>query len=346
MQLNKILFKFQMIIPICIVILGLLESILDHNIWSPSAKVYLRFFANVIMINSLHVAFVFIFIALIPNFREWFHHQSKTQRYPLLLNWFLFFCLFSLIQLIQFTEYTTLSAFINIGLLTYAIYHTLKQNLGISILINRSHLKVPFNKSLKSEMLERKLIWLLLIATIFPLFEEQLSFLPLYVNINYLRIFSATIMIIAITLFAFHSHHTMPKNNNIKTLFLIRYFIYPLSLFSFLGLVGVGIMHGAEYMLIIYHILKTSNKKNYIFDIFSYFSIFLLILVFWLSLSGEKSGIAQFFVSDEVRTLLFGNYSHILLGSIVFLHYHIDGKLFKFSIKKSREHILPLFEDF
>lgn len=346
MEIKKKLYNFQLIVPIIIIFFGTIESFLGNDIWSSNGKVYWRFFANVIMLNSLHVAMTFIFMAMLPDFRSWYSQEYYSSRVSPILQWFLFFVFIFIMQLLERTEDFSPSVYIKIVLLSYAIFHTSRQNLGLSILINRKRLKVSSEKIVKLENFERKLVWIVVVCTIFPVATSSIPWLSFGIETAMIRGGCALIMCVSVLHLVCSTALVLRKKSATKVIFLMRYLIYPLSLYSFLGIVGVGIMHGVEYLFVVHHLMSRASKKNFIIDFATYSSVFLFVIVFWLSLMGTRSGIAQFFISEELLGFIYGKYSSVLLGSIVFLHYHIDGKIFKFSQPGVRKNILPLFEGF
>jgi len=168
---------------------------------------------------------------------------------------------------------------------------------------------------------------------------------------NYLKQIKYTLAILSLISILLASYFTVKKNYTssrmISLLFLVRLALYPLAMFSFIGSIGIGAVHGYEYYKISQKLIPTTNSKN---KNTSYFllisgSVF-LIFVFVNALSSPYSGlIAILQIPELILNSKYYNISWMIILAISYLHYYIDRQLFSISDPDVQRFVLPQLKE-
>lgn len=229
------------------------------------------------------------------------------------------------------------SKLIHVGLLFWNGHHVRKQMLGLSLLYDRQTV-LPEKRDMFREKVE-KLIFSIFTAT----FLGRLFMSRYFGDTGLYKFFFWGVVVAEFTLCTALIVWTFFRSGAArnKSIYQIRLFFFPLSSLSILFDYALQAIHGIEYFFLTNKILDQSGLPK---------SKSRNILISGLLL-GSCVFIPYYvlYFSAALRKELFGElvplWALVVLGlakTVVFLHFHIDGYLFRFSDPNVRKHIAPL----
>lgn len=337
-------FSLQILLPFIFLIFGVLEVTLS-DFDSSNYKAELGYLANVIFFNTTHVAFTFYFFSRNKDLLQWIKSKNIQKKIPLQINWLFLFMIFFSAQYLTYDTYiwpmTVLITTI------YTLHHSVWQHYGIFKL---QHTKLSDSLEKKTSKMIKLLFSVILIMSglniSIDLFKTEL---PLIANnANQIKYLLVVISFISILI---ASYYTVKKKFSsskvISILFLLRMALYPLAMFSYIGSIGIGAVHGYEYYKISQELIPTSNSKNKNSSHFILASgtVFLLF-VFVNALSSPYSGLIAILEMPElVLNSKYYNISWMIILAISYLHYYIDRQLFSISDPDVQRFVLPQLKE-
>ena len=322
---------------------------------SSQQKLWADFVTAVLFFNSTHAILTLVLMAKIPELRSWVADRVSVgmiNPVKLFVGFAILMTLYNFFWRVyqanwSATAYTTLIT----GLMYlfrngWGMAHVILQCRGISILYNRhfaAHLprgSTVAEKLKKQEQVERNfsaLFWpVLILHRLFALLMEPS---PLQNILIY-----GTGGCIGI-LFLYLLNSLRPMDGNIrpfKLVYYLRYVICALAPYSFVAIMGVHAVHGAEYMEVFKKILEKSaltpraRKRTWLWSVTSLgvFSLFALATTLY---------------SLQNTSLL--NLNFLLWGVAISTgvsqtHYLVDGILFRISRPEVKTALKPLLLGF
>lgn len=291
-----------------------------------SEKVLWRFIAHIVFFNSLHVANTFMLFLLVPEFNEWQRLHLGRRRW----FWIAGPVIFVLLYVISQDRSATLGQWAFILIMILSVWHALKQQLGLSLLMSyRQQNETSTVTRGWAEKWAFRLLFLLSSAHLtLGQWREGAEW---QAPISVLAGMEFCIVVGLLTL-------SLRQANIEKAFFLSRLFFYPLSAFSFVGYMAILASHGFEYLLFTSRIV-TSSKWKAAARPFWALNMFCLIVVMTGSLLSSNSGILALMSVEWPRA------KHVLaigLGAVTYFHYLLDMELYKMKNRDSQRLIGPL----
>ncbi len=338
------LFRQMLYLPIMILIVLVFMLMLPKGTF-PTEKLFStsHFFADYLFFNTLHVIIPFLFILIIPEYKEWAGIKGISGPFKYWQNTLIISTFFFIMVLLGSSVMESLAINSNWFYFAYIIriilrgFHSVGQSIGLSMTFNADYLKDSRNENKKLINLrsfEKVLTWSLVLVML-VLFTLNFRGNPLRFMLNPGRdyfIASFIYLNVLITLILMLYPLLYPKELRwIKFLFHLRFAFFSLQFLTPFALIGIWCAHGTEYLYITNRIL---SKKS--LEIRKYFwKMFLIVGSIW--------GIAVIF-----RSIDYYNFERkwliiylAIIWTVDLTHYWTDRVLFKMKNKETRELIGP-----
>jgi hypothetical protein len=312
----------------------------------PKSSLYWNFLANIIFLNSIHIAFTFMMIASLPELKTWLRLENRNRH--IVLNGIVLFAALWLGQwwLRNPQGFGIFSILLKIFWIFLPFYHIVRQTYGISSLYSERLIDIsPADTKMRLKHLKK------IERSIFDIFL-YLSFIAITciaisdenkqksVMLDYaIYLISGVFVILVIYLLKLNSTKDLPAQPG-KILFLLRLLLYPFAFLTPLGFIGLASVHGIEYASIFRKM--SINSRGSILNYLKAPALLFFVPIFLLCLVSNRSGVLGL-VSDG--NLIEPNLSKIFsttVGALSFVHYYFDGLIFKFKNSSSRGLISPL----
>lgn len=319
---------FEFLITALFLLAGLFE-LFRYSRFDSNSQFYFTIISSILMGGSIHVAFSFLILFSVPNYREWLmsHRNDRLFQIKILL----FFALAVGTGFVAtFPQILNVPIWILIPIKIFrtyiVLYHLNRQSYGLNMIQN---IKKNVSKEVsKSETNVFSTIDILLFLA------TCLMFLSAY---NYLdrRIFRFfTYGMIGYSIVA--AIYLGNKNGNTlnKNLFFTRLPMLPISLISPIIGLGAGALHGLEYYNFIEKVVSKSQSKIFRFrNLWAILFFGFLIVIFIL---GKKTGFGRWMNYPSIVWLDF-------IGTIfIFMHFYLDRLLYRMSNPIARQYVGPL----
>lgn len=332
--------KLQLVLPFFFIILAILEVCGSWHVPNSHQR-YWIFTSNILFLNSIHVGFTFMILSALPLAQAW--RQENQSSFFFIAPSLSLFILFFVFSWFFSKEDDAIGLILALMYRFFGFYHLIKQSLGISLLYDRNFEKQE--KRSNDSSFEKIVFSGLIAVTFFRCFTEFSNEYSWWSeNANSILIHLLTFSLLSLVLLLFANKLIRHSETRlIKWIFLCRLFLLPLSMVSFLGLIGLVATHGVEYAFIIRKMSLSSG-----IELSSYlqgFSLVALFTVVTLSLVSTHSGLLSFWVVDGFKGSFLHKLAWVTFSSITFIHYYIDGILFRFKNSWVRENIGPLLID-
>lgn len=336
-------------------------EILLHPEWRPAELAWIRFVANILLFNSVHVVLSFVLVMGMPALREWVGRRYGISPGRWALRTLGFAILFAAVffaggayfRVVPEWRRAFTALLIGLGL-SVPHFHSLWQIRGLSLLYGQkdrgagdlneaARLRVQ-----KAESRERLLLRVFLFSFIgvqiaylaaelppeLPFWSATLAPLKAWAHFAELRlvlVFVNSALALAIVAGA----ATMPgAARSGRSLYLLRLFLYPLSGYSLLAFAGLSAMHGLEYVAVFLHLTSKTEahdrRRIRRFGLTMMFAIVPFFLPAYLTIWGlaNPSLALQILSAFGIAT--------------VYVHYLVDRALFRMRDTATRELVGPL----
>ena len=344
-HLMLFLFKEGIFINILVfvfIILSVTEILLGIS-FTESGKITSKFIGDIIFLNSIHIGFTFILLFELRPFQLWKRQYNQSKLF-LEYKMILFFVLsFLVLVFLFFTpphifNFKDHKIFYNIGMLfffLYAYYHTVKQHLGLFLEENHTNYyldKISRNKMNQLDHIFFKcfilISWTYVLIEQFPYFSINRN----HVQLSYFLCFIFYILL----LYIIFERQILRK----KLILLPRLLIYPLLPHSVFATTALASIHGMEYFFVFRRLFL--HEEISLRKIFYSLGFLFFMIATMLSLMTN-----DFFLSLlNIKTLdTFSGFYKIILATFIvfsFLHYWLDGKIFKMRDPLVRKYIAPV----
>ena len=301
-----------------------ITEVLSGITFTASGRRVAHFVENIIFLNTCHIGFSFFLLFEMKPFQLWRNEQNTRSNFLLEYKLISLFVLFALFFIVGQT-YPKFVIFIAIA---YSYFHVLKQHLGLFLESNYTNNHLNKTSEKKMRQLDHMFFNTFIFITWAWIFLDYwFSYLNVaYAQLSYLLCLLFYISYILITFGG--------KVLKTKLTFLPRILIYPLlPTHSIIAFTALGSIHGIEYFFVSKRLFTKPKKVFYSFG----FLLFLIIITLCL-LHSERGlfGLLNIqFPKPYNESVL------IAVQSFVFLHYWLDGQIFKMKDPLVRKHIAP-----
>jgi hypothetical protein len=299
------------------------------------------FITAYLFFDSTHVLFTFIFLFTLPEAKNLFRDSLKSRRTWIFTSLFLcvFLPLFFVLKRHNFIGPWAVDILFTIPLFLFA-RHSIRQIFGISMLYNvqaQYFLDRSERERIASvEKRERKLLGFFVAAWVLYVFCKQTSLkvfhlesIPLYAALFLLGIFFCMLT---------QYRGVLWRN---KKIYLVRLLLFPLAFFSPLGMMGVAAVHGTEYLFVVWNLISKSviGRKR----------LLMSLLPITATLILAPRVLQDFSETDFYTAKFYENWSHlskeiifVVYMTVQYLHYYVDGLLFRLKDPLVQKHMGPL----
>jgi hypothetical protein len=336
--------KINLWLPIVFLVAALVQIVLRFDL-SPRAYSSAFFIANVILLNHTHTIFTLLLVLFFPEVGQWSSLRRGKSKYNAWMEWTVVFAVIWIVTHLFTTKLNSWSPNLGYPLMITALYwyaghHNVSQTMGLSLLYDRivsGHNHEGFEKVMpKSKAWERRLLFASTTIVYTSLMFGSVEATKDLIWVKLLPLLSIGLLTINLWM----SYRNPAHRESNKTFFLWRTFLLPLLRYSTIAEVGFISVHGVEYFFVFQKMISRSRVKT----ILTRFMIGQMVLII-AGLCALHLLTYPFF-KDLVTPLGFGDAVITLLLSIsvtfVFLHYYLDGLMFRMRRPEVREHILPL----
>lgn len=320
-------------ISISLIILSVIQICTQPQL-NPTTQLYLRILTFIFFGGAVHVAFTFFIMLSLPECKRWFVKQnSQVSIVKKLIFITLIFSAGSIVFLFYNNHSSSIGLILlNILWLVYPTYHTFRQIYGILVLYNQDIVVSQKEKNVEKKIFNFLMVILCIHTITLVIFQAHLLSQQEYQKLNWLL----SIVFCLPAFFLFKNK----TDRKAKNFYVVRIFLYPLSFHSFFALLATGALHGLEYFFITKKMVLNSEQKfkssNNIPAFLSFFSIFVLYI---LSSSFGILGIYTGGHAPQSAWYGFVNFAGLL---VAFIHYYMDGLIFRMKDPATREIIAPL----
>ena len=332
---TKKTYWMQLYLPLLFLPLTLIH-IFSYVKLEGTDRAILRFIADILFFNGIHVAFTFALLFILPQHRQWFRLASKQRHIPLGVSYiFIFLSIFFIYW--NLSELSPAVAIVtNILIVLYALNHGVSQHMGISFLFYPPR----NNQERKKERWVFKGILITALIEGFFRYTYNYSVHSLFPVGAFIGIILSTAAIFYLCIKSLLSNSDVKKE---KFIFTLRLLFFPLSFWSYFARIGYAVAHGLEYFHISNLQLKQSqNPKDTGNLIGVLVGVALALIIIGCALVNRKFGLGVFFLNSEQPEPLWHKIVWTTFLSFNFLHYYIDGQIYRMRTKATQEYILPL----
>lgn len=336
--------RVNLIFPVLFAFFAFIQFALRRNFYSENIPA-MEFFLNYIFLNRAHVIFTFIFLFFVPEFKELLVEKTKTAKVNPWLCWFGFFLGFFFFfeflpkKLLEMS-YTNHEYFLVKISRIYGMWHSMAQTMGLGILYNKTieqtlspNERIVFQNS-KAVNYERKLVYssfffcmaYFVMVFIFP--SPWLNALPLI-----------SMGLILLNLY-FNFVNPQIKRSN-KSFFLLRTLLLPIGMFSNAAFMGFLAIHAVEYFLVFLKIIDNSSIQKEKTNLLV-FNISLLMIAGFILINMGMNPIKSLFYKPSELKLQVLIFIFALGNTMTYLHFYIDGQLFRMKNFENRKYLGPL----
>ncbi len=317
---NSVLTRTIILLPLPILFLLFLEG-MGHVRVSSQQEAIGYFVANSIFLNSVHLVFSLILARSNPDFRIVLSHHFKNK-------WLLFVIpLFIVLSLLfHYNDAPSLQNVVQYLVGLFALYHGWAQFRGLEKSIFQTYQWSQWTANITSSC-----DWFIFAALV--LTYTDVSF-GQKMNIPLVIYFGMVMVALVIKWVAARTNRTELFQ---YVLFSTRYI--PLSLIPYLSYAGIGqaAIHGSEYSLVVFGILKGTKTK-----LKTASSFFLVaVVLFPLIIGGDRSLLGVLGYSNYIPQSYL---AAVPLTFLALVHYYLDGVFFKFKNPFVREKISPILK--
>lgn len=315
-------------------------------------RVFAYFLTQTIFLNGIHIYFTFAFLMKLPEGRQWVKNSSENNP----LFWILpIIVLFSLTFLFahRFTgdlSSPIFTAYIIITLLGPS-FHGVQQKKGLSLIYLRlAHDRAATieekSEIKKIEENERSsyLGFIIFFAAYLIFAASQRLNMALEANLIILLTRGAQLLyslfLVRLIYLSIISYRYCGMNKVIYAARLLPFFFVPYSFYATLALAA---SHGLEYLGVYFTFSNRSTISKSALQNFYLLTLAMLAVGILLQTTRHFDGLT-FLAWDTLNEipLAVKILAAVSLG-LTYLHYYLDGVMFRFSNKDSREAFLPMF---
>lgn len=331
---------FNLILPVIFllacVIVAYLESI--SGAAEGQSKQNIKALIALLGFNSTHTLFTFFICTIVPETRQYIQ-ESWSRKEAWVFIFIGLVVILPLVQLVRLNHWLNEWSEIGVLIVTLILFlqHAIKQTFGLSALYSKQgHLELSEADKHLVQKLQRKESFYFRPLIVLAGVLLTSRFIPQIFTATQIKIFSSLTLLPVIMIF--HTVFQYPgKSWTYKKVFLIRLFLYPLIGYSWLAAPALGALHGIEYVSLTLNMLqhsKTKNKQFYSWIMLVSGILMMIPYAIWLAPN----------LIPHVHLLS----DHMLNGIIVtcftitYLHYFLDGILFRIRNPHVRKALGPL----
>ncbi len=293
--------------------------------------------ASTLFLNHLHVYFTFSLFFL-PEIKNW-----RSAYSPSLTKYVFRICMLFLIftglvlaygDLLGLNKYVVLVA--GLFAILYNLHHALWQFHGLARLYVKDQSKIPFYE----ELLTRFIFYAVVVRFVFKFSPAHLA--DPYASSIFLidkLIFGLSVLaVIGLIYLAFKQFKVIRTN---KIFYVPRFFIFILAPDLSLSLAAIAAIHGIEYLFVFLKMKENScaiqKVKNKVLV-----SAIVLASLGLLAISFRYEFVLSIFNEKKESLPMFVQVLTSFAAACSFIHFYLDGQLFKFSNPQSKQFVLPL----
>lgn len=333
-------------IPLVFFILTLVQLAFHHRMTNTEHHIG-SFIVKILFLNHVHIIFTFWMLATFPEMKSWLV-QRRQGLWRSVLPWtgifLFFFVLFSVVQphLRHIGDKNYLGV-ITTALLIISFHHVYAQSRGLSLLYNRMVEKrfsltaqekqkvfslEKWERGFYTTLIGSQIVWIFM-KLCFP-HERKIE----------AAVFLAIASVCVGGIFFCCRRYPYADRSN-KTLYSLRLILFPLWPMSSLAVFGALAFHGVEYLLVFLKMYGKSEvpKQN------KYIAWYIGSIILLLSLSFARHDLLGFLYSKYISSRGLLTVMASLAGALSFLHYYLDGVIFKMRDSLTREKVAPLLFD-
>ncbi|CAN5460963.1 hypothetical protein BH10BDE1_BH10BDE1_08050 [soil metagenome] len=284
---------------------------------------YGNFVAKILFLNHVHIYFSFALILWAPEIRNWVRIKSNEISFLKTRAFAVFLSVFAIYNwLLPLVKDSSSAPVIYECMIAVAaivgLHHNYSQTLGLSLGYNQGA-----RPSAVLERSERALVMLMMIS--------QFSRMILLIVAGELKMLSmvlgATTGLAAVLLVVVGLCH--PQSFKAKKFFMIRYLYFAAMPFSFTALIAMLANHGIEYFCVFRQMQNASIESSGLSrKVVTFGSVFFVAALTMLAVFGQSRvgyWITPLLPEDSRLAL----YLSSLAIAASFLHYHLDGLMFR-----------------
>ena len=325
--------------------MGLLQ-VAQGFVFKGHQLITLEWITAVICFNGLHVAFTYVNMLVIPEYRKVIFDHYKLNYKKQILIFGLILGVFFIAHDRGFFKDSLPLRLVAMGLLVYLpTWHSKRQSAGLSLLMNTRYQKLLASQNLpflgddaKSRKIEHFAVHLFIVATCIYLIR---TYLPELGWKNYpkdeLGWASALLYTLALGLFIYGvsllKHKMLIRH---KLFFSIRYLIGGLFPFTPMAGYAVKAIHGLEYLDLQARTFTQSRVQKKFFSIYLGLCFIFCFAKFFMDWPTKSLGVQ--YNDPNMITKFLG----VVGTTATYFHYYMDSLIYKMSDPVVRQEIFPL----
>lgn len=298
---------------------------------------WLKFFVYFICFNFLHVILTFVGLLFLPEMRSWLRHQFSPSRFFFFGSVITIICYIAVVR-VPNIDSTALRGELVIGIYSLLVsLHNISQTKGLSLLLNRlvrSGLsKDQIKQSEKVESFERITFNGMLASSLS--FALLIAIRPTAITSEIAILVSVFTGFLAIAIIANSFRYPEAFRSN-KVYFLLGTLIYAFIPIMPLALLMNRALHGCEYVFLADRMASNSKVK------WNRYSIALAVAI--IVLAAIMRAFDTRFVPESFHLMPIQWIGPLisLTVALEYMHYYLDGIIFRFSDPAVRANIGPL----
>jgi hypothetical protein len=348
----KVLGRFErwnLLLPFAFFLVIPFELLFGSRNGEPYASHIASAIGDILLLNSLHTILTIAMLLYLPEFREFIHRKTGGRPH---LFWLkvaaIFFGIFFIFVFAQQTKlnFQTDSALpLTLALLALAffwlpsVHHNIAQIRGFSLAYNfqlrRNHSGLPLGERLERFLF---LIFNLSICAAVLTVALEMRYSQNFGGLTKeIRFCSLILAFLSAAVISVNSLRVFARSRG-KFIYLLRNFLWPLTLFSQTALVGIKAMHGFEYVFLFSNFSNASTisaKQRAVF-----IRVASLMFIGTLLIASGSYWTSNPLITGARSTG--GIIIYALMHAILYSHYYLDGYIFRMSQPESRDAIGPL----
>jgi hypothetical protein len=333
---------FILMIPVVGIAFALIQFVFFRHTMDSIAFNINKLIISTVLLNTIHVVFPFVLLAVIPSWRQLAWQKvspSKSKKNAAMaitvLIVLLIFSLISVAGAVKFPEVVQKKgeAFLVWVFFLVPVFHGIRQSAGFSLLMSRGlmdHVTETEKKDLQNFMkVERQLQWGVNIGTLTMLTSTAVSFGKV-AGWDILFISGAAVAFSsALGILIFVARRPSFQKTN-KLVFALRYLLWPISAFTFIGGWFVMLMHGTEYVGLCRRVIRKSVDVNLQAKLVGtlLFAVAMVIVycIFDFVKSLPDMPLREIVSSSYLLTFILALFPMLVLG-----HYIVDAIIYRMS---------------
>jgi hypothetical protein len=343
--------RFGLAVSVFFILASLLQLFSTTFVVKQPELVYWQAISSMIFLDTAHIVLSFALLLFVPELRSWLSLKSKSSYSFLIIPGLAILVFLGMHWLrLQNTSGIGVKIAIEVFVITFPVFHAIRQNYGIAILYDRRN-SADVSNSVTFKQMQRNERWIFSILNVLAVCCMSMLVL------NYSRVLSdqffGTVKVVFALVFVVFAAYLFCTNyfrrdsgGRHKALYLVRMFLHPLGFLTPIGLIGCTSMHGVEYAMIA---RKMVLKSKISVSLIVFASVF-TILLWSMFLLGSRHGLSaipevkQVFKDTFGVPATLGSFNIILMSSLTLFHIVMDGFLFRFKDPTTRVQVTPLLQ--